>query len=556
MGQLFQMLKRRFGKAYHQIAALGLCALMILFTTDCSLTIGDLQYSNPKAETYTICDTPTEIGSHVTLFAVNWSTGKMVTNDNEAELRYFASLADAFYIVDRNAPAWTAQLMPEEYGLNCVNRYPILPEPTDILPLYCPAPTLQETLGKTNASGNYLGQASEVKTRCQPVRIPVCARPKSVPKNVDQWAKWDQTGHLLINGDKEFADAAKNADIIFYLDAKAPAESVYWFVKDAKELSCPGKPPPIPYKEAQDSGKLVMLTAATQMAGLLYGPAKAGTGKDSSSSGTMSASTSTTTANSSSSGGAPSASSSPTGQGPPLDFLEAVSRGIALSSAIAQGDTSGNIKDPNGSRYGIPNGKNPGGPNLIVLQAGVSLFAIVQNPIKKSRDFVNLIREGLAKGEAIIIRDPAHLSKELAEKLAESPKQKLTRENIDLAESFGESMAPSLNHSRTIMPYSRAQVFTKGWKGDFQAHHIFEQQWMEKFPQQYSKEAIDNSPAIILTNEEHKLITAKLDEAKNKLMRDLAKVDRKVPTKAELWDMYKEVYKDKPTWLEAIKGYF
>jgi hypothetical protein len=29
-----------------------------------------------------------------------------------------------------------------------------------------------------------------------------------------------------------------------------------------------------------------------------------------------------------------------------------------------------------------------------------------------------------------------------------------------------------------------------------------------------------------------------------------------VPNKAELWNMYQKVYKDNPTWLEAIKGYF
>jgi len=160
----------------------------------------------------------------------------------------------------------------------------------------------------------------------------------------------------------------------------------------------------------------------------------------------------------------PSTESSPNGKGPPLDFLDRVSRGISITGALAQGDTSGNLKDPNGSRYGIPNGKNPGGPNLWALQVGVSLFVVVQNPVKTTKDFVELIRRGLAKGEAVIFSNPKHFTKDLAEKLAATPEKKLTQENLEAAESFGESMAPSLNHSRTIMPYSRAKVFTKGWK--------------------------------------------------------------------------------------------
>jgi hypothetical protein len=247
------------------------------------------------------------------------------------------------------------------------------------------------------------------------------------------------------------------------------------------------------------------------------------------------------------------------GRRPILPALTAkVRRSIFWTAFPAEypGDTSGNLKDPNGSRYGIPNGKNPGGPNLWVLQVGVSVFAIVQNPIKTSKDFVDLIRRGLAKGEAIIISNPKHFTKELAEKLAATPEQKLTQENLEAAESFGESMAPSLNLSRTIMPYSRAQVFTKGWKQDFQAHHIFEAQWMKEFPKEYSKEAIENSPAIILTKKEHETITKRLADAKDELMDAVKKRGDEVPTKQELWAMYKEVYKDKPTWLEAIKGYF
>jgi hypothetical protein len=560
MGHFFNSFVRRrllsLVRAGQRFFTPALCIASTLANANCALTIDDLKWGNERATVDVICDTPTEIPDDVKMFAVIWSTGTIFTDEDEQKLRYYSAYADAFFLVDRNAPKWTAQLMPPEYGLNCTNRYSILPEATEVLPLYCPAPTLAETLAKTmvRPDGNYLGQASEVKTRCQPVRIPVCARPKTVPEGVTQWAKWDKKGHLIINNDKAFADAAANADIIFVLDDKAPAESVYWFVKDPKELSCPGKPPPMPYKEANESGKLAMMTAATQMAGLMYGPPKTGNGKDGSSATTSTAANGSKSSTSPSSGGSPSDTSSPDGKGPPLDFLDRISRGISITGALVQGDTSGNLKDPNGSRYGIPNGKNPGGPNLWVLQVGVSVFAIVQNPIKTSKDFVDLIRRGLAKGEAIIISNPKHFTKELAEKLAATPEQKLTQQNLDMAESFGESMAPSLNLSRTVMPYSRAQVFTAKWGGDYQAHHIFEQQMMKDL--KYVPDDITNSPAIILTKKEHELITAKLNDARNKLLQDLAKVNRKVPNKAELWNMYQKVYKDNPTWLEAIKGYF
>ena len=38
-----------------------LCGLMLLFNADCSLSMGDLQYSAPKAETVQICDKPLDV---------------------------------------------------------------------------------------------------------------------------------------------------------------------------------------------------------------------------------------------------------------------------------------------------------------------------------------------------------------------------------------------------------------------------------------------------------------------------------------------------------------
>jgi hypothetical protein len=59
--------------------------------------------------------------------------------------------------------------------------------------------------------------------------------------------------------------------------------------------------------------------------------------------------------------------------------------------------------------------------------------------------------------------------------------------------------------------------------------------------------------AIILTKAEHQQITKDLDVARNKMLSDL-----KVPKldKQQLWELYQQVYKKNPTWLEAIKPYF
>jgi hypothetical protein len=69
----------------------------------------------------------------------------------------------------------------------------------------------------------------------------------------------------------------------------------------------------------------------------------------------------------------------------------------------------------------------------------------------------------------------------------------------------------------------------------------------------YGRDAIDNSPAIILTKAEHQQITKDLEVARNKMLSDL---NVKILDKHQLWDLYQQVYKKNPTWLEAIKPYF
>jgi hypothetical protein len=115
-------------------------------------------------------------------------------------------------------------------------------------------------------------------------------------------------------------------------------------------------------------------------------------------------------------------------------------------------------------------------------------------------------------------------------------------------------MAVALREAGVIMPYSRAQIFTTGWGGKFQAHHALEVA-MAKKTLRMDKKAIENIPAIILTEAEHTAMTNKLNAARAKLLRDLRKTEEEL-TPTELWEMYKRAYADKPAWLEAIKGYF
>jgi hypothetical protein len=86
--------------------------------------------------------------------------------------------------------------------------------------------------------------------------VRVCVRPPGVDSDVGEWADFsDDKEKRLTSGDKVFAEEAAKADIIFVFDENAPAESVYYFVKDAKDLSCPNKPPPKPYDQVVRSGQ-------------------------------------------------------------------------------------------------------------------------------------------------------------------------------------------------------------------------------------------------------------------------------------------------------------
>lgn len=545
------MVKRVLGSLNHRsLRVMMLCALLLVFGASCALTMGDLLWDNPRAEVVYICDKPLDVPDSVKMWGYNYTTKRLVTGEDELQLRLFDS-ADAYFEYDPEAPISSVSKMPSEYGLTCKKRAVSFPDASasffasssELFRSQEPCPT---KVGETVDRPDPRWFAETSKTKCNPGqaktvqrRVYVCARPKGIDKNIDEWTSRDKKGNLVTTSAKEFAAAVANADLVFVFDKTAPPESVYWFVTDPKQLSCPGKPPQ-PYTAAMGSGMVDMLNAAQAMSAALGANPKNGDGKTTD-------------------------TSSKDGKGPPLDFLESLTRNLQYTAALANGDTSADPKDPSGTRFGMLGGKDANGPDLQPLQAAAGVFAIIGIPFKSSKDFVKKITRALSEGKTPVILDPQVLTKEMAEKLAAEPTEKELKAALDglkqgdtaafeALESFGTSMAPSLSDAGMILPYSRAQAFTKGWRGEFQAHHILE---VNMFDDMGKLELAANSPSIILTKEQHKAITNKLAEAQGEMMKEVARRGNKPPLNpTDVWKMYQKVYKDQPNWLKAIEHYF
>ncbi len=84
--------------------------------------------------------------------------------------------------------------------------------------------------------------------------------------------------------------------------------------------------------------------------------------------------------------------------------------------------------------------------------------------------------------------------------------------------------------------------FTDQLGGRWQAHHILE----EAVARDLRLGATDRIPAVILTEAEHKLITAELRAAGTAEAGSLPK----------LWKAYQKAYSKHPDWLAAIQSYF
>lgn len=438
--------------------------------------------------------------------------------------------------------------MPSEYGLICRKGAKAFEDASPLF--FTPEAELWRTQAPCPAKVADGGKvdprllAAPVGAACKPpsqakkkrtVRVVVCARPAGVPADAGQWAmlsndketKWTSSG-------KEFAEAAANAEIIFEYSPDAIPETIYYFVKDPKELRCEGKPPPRPLKDVQGSDMLPMMDLATSMMKAMGNPKKGD--------------------------GQTTVTSSPDGKGKPLSFTEILTRNLSIMAALANGDSSGSLKDLNGERYGMLGGTNVGGPNMQILQAAAGVFALLGNPVKSGKEFIGKVIQAREQKKVLGILDPNVLSKEIAEKLAKEPTpdemkaiMKAIKEGGELpGESFGMAMAASLRDAQVILPYSRAGIFTRGWEKFYQAHHILEVNMFERLGE---AELAKDGPAIILAKTEHQFITGELAKARKTMLDIVARRDGKLQP-ADVWSMYQEVYRKHPDWLEAIKGYF
>lgn len=577
-----------------------LCGLLLLFSADCRLSASDLEYSHPDIPIYQICDKPLDVGDGLNFWGFNYTTKQLVTEEDPAELRTFDA-ADAFFEYNPDAPLSSALKMPREYGLTCVKpsisypQYTFLPPSTDLpssSDLFrrkepCPA-KLTEAVGR---DARFLAQPPSDKPSCDPppqakkpvkkgppVRVPVCVRPSWVPApytdtngRLVQVLEW---GILLDDKKKvwtfeapDYKKGVVNADIIFVFSKDAKPESAYYFTKDLTKLSCPTKSTKS-FDEVVGAGDMPLLdeVTAAREAKEAKEAQEAAKKADSDKGATGPKNGSGQTPGATKGDGQTTETSAPNGKGPPLNFGELLAQNIMLAGRIAAGDVSGRLDDPNGTRHGMAGGKNVGGPDFVILQAATGVFAIIGIPFKSGKEFIEKVTTALEADKVASILDPKVLSKELAEQLAKEPEQDAVnavikvlktgdkaavKEAVESLPSFGKAMAPSLRDAAVILPYSRAQIFTAGWEGKLQAHHILEVA-MARDTLNMEAKAIDDIPAIILSEAEHKEITNRLAAARTKL---LGKSDAK-PDKEQLWAIYQAAYKDYPAWLDAIKGYF
>ncbi|MBK9261725.1 MAG: hypothetical protein IPM54_18230 [Polyangiaceae bacterium] len=457
--------------------------------------MAELKALNPSAATLEVHCHPSLIPEHVKRFAVQRDSGHIVTDEHQDELRSYAPLASVFIEVNPVAPTENAQVMASDYGLSCPNMVNV------------DEPSSESLYAHTRPDARYLAQPPNTSAGSAPKSLPrigVCARPKGI--TVNEWHGGPGIkGTSTITNAADYAKQTANATVIYYFDAKAPSESIWNFGKDTK-IRCPGRAP-IPYDQ------WVTASAASRQSGAT-------------SPSTSSASTTTTTPKKGNE--KTTATSGPGGQGPPLSTFEAIAHNLAVAGALSQADTSGNLKNPNGSRHGIPGGKNVGGFSFPLLQAGVATLQILSSANLSPKSFIDDIVKFAKRGQRTIIKEAD---------------AKMMQVTDDLIKNHGQyEMAKGLEEMQTIMPFELGQKFTKDLGGKFQAHKIFERRALNRL---HSRDDYEKLPSVILTDAEHKEISAALEAA-------WRRVKPENMTKAKLREIYQDVYKKHPEWLEAI----
>jgi hypothetical protein len=214
-------------------------------------------------------------------------------------------------------------------------------------------------------------------------------------------------------------------------------------------------------------------------------------------------------------------------------WFDKVAEELAYGSAIANQQLNEDTHRPDGKQYGIPGGKNPDGPNSAVAQAGAGVVLVVV-AVLAAGGFEKKLKDALKAGKALLIKDTGKLGEQAAEKFI----QECVAKEGPKGAAY---IADALNKNGTIGEYSVMAKFTEGMGGKVQAHHILEQKFVKKF----TLGNADKVPSVILTEAEHKAMTATLKA-------ETAKAE----TVQELWEAYQRAYVDHPGWLKAIESYF
>jgi hypothetical protein len=214
---------------------------------------------------------------------------------------------------------------------------------------------------------------------------------------------------------------------------------------------------------------------------------------------------------------------------------EKVAEQLALAGAIAQLQMNEDLHHPKGKPYGIPGGMNPNGPNSPWLQAAAGVVQVATIGLSKAAQaFEKRFMASLKKGTPLVLKG----SRKISEKTAE-----------ELASRYGADLAHALTVNETIGEYRVMKKFTANLKGDWQAHHILEEHMAREL--KLGSRNTDKLPSVLLTKADHQKITAELRAEAERVMRNGQSM-----TPKKLWQVYKNVYKRHPHWLEAIEPYF
>lgn len=206
---------------------------------------------------------------------------------------------------------------------------------------------------------------------------------------------------------------------------------------------------------------------------------------------------------------------------------------MAYAGAVANQQFSETDKHPNGSRYGLPGGKNVDGPKSPVAQAAAG-GTLVVIAIVGASGLDKKLMDALKKKAPLILKGGGKVAEEAAEKFVEAQIAKH-------GDAGRHIVADALNKNGAIGEYSVMKKFTDKLGGQMQAHHIIEQRFVKDFKLGNP----DRIPAVLLTDAEHKAMTARLRLATSEVL-----------NAQELWEAYKKVYAPHPDWLAAIKAYF